>query len=74
MDYYEIANENAWRPKFVEEIVNLCGNELELPGFGRLQLAEIMEYLRSKAVLLPFAPGFSSSSRIAFYYTPISKS
>ena len=66
VDYYEIANENAWRPKFVEEIVNLCGNKLELPRFGKLQLAEIMEYLRTKAVHLPFAPGFSSSSRISF--------
>ena len=43
--YHEIRDENAWRTKFVEEIVNVRENDLEIPGFGKPQLDEILEYL-----------------------------
>ena len=45
VQYHEVADENAWRTKFVEEIMNIRENSLELPGFGKPQLVEILEYL-----------------------------
>jgi hypothetical protein len=45
--YHEIPDENVWKVKFVKEIINLKEDSLTLPGFGKTQIDEILEHLRT---------------------------
>ena len=45
IEYHEIPDSETWRVDFVKEIVELKNGDIELPGFDRKELEEILDFL-----------------------------